>query len=173
MTKKRERYPPAGADKEHNPHAIFAPAIRDTRHGLYRELTKIDGRTRIALLKKNLRGALLEHFLAPAPAVAQIIADRCALKLIRAASFETFVLRGERPAPNADRDYLSLTESIRKDIQALWIMSRDNGPAKQPPDLETYLASLREAGKLIETESHPEPDPEPEPEKTLETKHLF
>jgi hypothetical protein len=71
------------------------------------------------------------------------------VKLIRAATYEAYVLtRDKPPAPNADRDYLSLTGSIRADIQALWIMAKDGAPERAVPDLQQYLTSLREAGKL-------------------------
>lgn len=155
--KKKIRGKPKGAGGVHSPHAIFAPALRSGKHGLYRDLSKIDGRTRIALIKKSLRNALLERFATPAPAVAQIIADRCALKLLRAASYETFILGGNVPAPSADRDYITLTASIRADIQLLHQMANDGGPADKEPSLKEYLEAIK-AGKLIPVEAEKEPD---------------
>jgi hypothetical protein len=50
-------------------------------------------------------------------------------------------LEGGKPAPNADRDYLSLTGSIRADIQTLWTISKDGNPKDPVPSLEEYLKS--------------------------------
>jgi hypothetical protein len=111
-------------------------------HGLYLGC-ELDMRTRPGKAIKKLIEALLERFPTPAPAQAQVIAQRCAFKLIRAASYEAFILKGGQAAPTADRDYLTLTGSIRADIQALWVMAKDGGTPDPVPDLATYLASLK------------------------------
>ena len=122
-----------------------------TIHGLYRALAadRVDLRTREGKAWQRLTGALLERFPAPAPGLAQMVAQRCAFKLIRSATFEAYVLRGGQPAPSAEQDYLRLTGSIRADIQTLWTMAREGAPERCAPDLETYLAGLQKTGKLI------------------------
>jgi len=127
-----------------NPHAIFAPAPRPGVHGLYIDPVKVDRRTRIAQLRKGLKAALLERFPAPAPAAAQLLADRTSVKLLRVAAYEAFILAGNLPSDKANQDYLSLTESIRKDLTMLWQMARDGG-SERVPDLREYLEILRRA----------------------------
>jgi hypothetical protein len=127
-----------------NPRAIFAPAPRPGVHGLYIDPVKVDRRTRIAQLRKGLKAALLERFPAPAPAAAQILADRAAVKILRVAAYEAFVLAGNSPSDTANQSYLSLCESIRKDLTTLWQMSRD-GVGEKVPDLREYLEILHRA----------------------------
>jgi hypothetical protein len=129
-----------------NPRAIFAPAPRPGVHGLYIDPVKVDRRTRIAQLRKGLKAALLERFPAPAPAAAQLLADRTSVKLLRVAAYEAFILAGNLPSDRANQDYLSLTESIRKDLTILWQMAKD-GVSERVPDLREYLEILRRAEK--------------------------
>lgn len=123
------------------------------KHGLYCDYTRleIDGRTRLGKARNRIRDALLAPFPAPAPAPAQVIADRCALKLIRAASYEVFVLTGNTPARTADIDYLALTNSLRADVQTLHQMARDGGPVERVPSLQEYLAGLK-SGQIVPVE---------------------
>jgi hypothetical protein len=129
-----------------NPRAIFAPAPRLGVHGLYLDPVKVDRRTRIAQLRKGLKAALLERFSAPAPAAAQILADRAAVKILRVAAYEAFVLAGNSPSDKANQDWLNLSESIRKDLTTLCQMARDGGGEKVP-DLREYLEILRREDK--------------------------
>jgi hypothetical protein len=153
-TKKNNSSNSMGATGEQSPHAIFPKPLPAVLHGLYIDLVgfQIDRRTRIAQTIKKLTFSLLERFSSPAPAAAQLLAQRTAFKLIRAASFEVFVLNGGKASERVESDYISLTESIRKDIQSLWLMAKDAGPDKPKPDLQTYLYSLQEAGKLHSVE---------------------
>jgi hypothetical protein len=135
-----------GVKKRLNPHAIYAPAPKPGVHGFYIDPVKVDGRTRVALLRKNLRNVLLERFSNPVPAAAQILADRTSVKLLRVAALESFILAGNLPSDRANQDYLSLTESIRKDLTILWQMAKD-GVGEKVPDLREYLEILRRAEK--------------------------
>lgn len=162
ITKKIKRNNPKGATGEQSPHAIFPKPLPAVLHGLYLDLTgfQLDRRTRIGQALTKLTHVLLERFPSPAPAMAQVLAQRCAVKLIRAASYEAFVLTktgDKEPALSADRDYLRLTGSIRADLQTLWLMAKDTGPDKPMPDLQTYLAGLQEAGKFQPAEAEGEP----------------
>ena len=149
---------PEAAPGVRSPHAILAPALRNSKHGLYRDLVKLDGRTRLSLIKGGLKKALLERFPDPIPAVAHILAERCAIKLIRVASYEGYILAGqENPAINADRDYLALTASIRADIQTLYLMAKEGPPEKAAPSLAEYLSAIR-SGQLVPVEASPEPE---------------
>jgi hypothetical protein len=76
-----------------------------------------------------------------------LLAQRCAFKLIRAGLFEAFILNGGKAVARAEEDYIRLTESIRKDLQTLWVMAKEGGGKDPVPDLEEYLETLKKAGK--------------------------
>ena len=143
-------------------------------HGLYFHPDKfvIDGRSALGQGIKRIVEALLERFSDPAPAVAKLLAQRTAYKLLRAASYEGWVLAGiQRPLARADRDYLKLTGSIRADIQTLYVMSKDAAPGDKTPDLKEYLAMLQKASQATlinpKGEAAPPPaneSPAPQPE---------
>jgi hypothetical protein len=135
-----------GVKKRLNPHAIYAPAPKPGVHGFYIDPVKVDGRTRVALLRKNLRNVLLERFSSPVPAAAQILADRASVKILRIAAFEAFILAGNSPSEGTNRNYLALCESVRRDLAMLWQMARD-GVGEKVPDLREYLEILRRAEK--------------------------
>jgi hypothetical protein len=124
--------------------------MKQLTHGLYfrPEKHKVDYRTRLGKTLKAVTAALLEQFPSPAPVIAQLLAQRTAFKLVRAASFETFLLQQiqEAPSLSADQDYLKLTASIRADIQTLFAMAKQGGPEKEAPDLQTYLEALKKGG---------------------------
>lgn len=124
--------------------------MRQLTHGLYfrPEKHKIDYRTRLGKSLKAVTEALLSQFPSPAPVIAQLLAQRTAFKLVRAASFETFILQQpqEAPALNADQDYIKLTASIRADIQALFAMAKQGEAEKEVPNLQAYLEALKKGG---------------------------
>jgi hypothetical protein len=124
--------------------------MRQLIHGLYFRLEKhkVDYRTRLGKTLKAVTAALLEQFPSPPPVAAQLLAQRTAFKLVRAANFEAFMLKEAQVAPalNADQDYLKLTASIRADIQTLFVMSKQGGPGKEIPDLQAYLEALKKGG---------------------------
>jgi hypothetical protein len=124
--------------------------LQTLAHGLYFRPDKfeIDHRSALGRALKDIVTSLLDRFPAQAPAMAQLLAQRCAYKLVRAASYETFVLTGkEAPALSADQDYLRLAGSIRADIQTLYLMAKDSAMVDQAPDLKEYLAMLKAAAK--------------------------
>jgi hypothetical protein len=125
-------------------------------HGLYfrPEKHKVDHRTRLGRALKGIVAALLEPFPSPAPVAAQLLAQRTAYKLVRAASYEAFVLsEAQAPALNADQDYLKLTASIRADLQTLHVMARHGGPDKDAPDLTAYLEALKKEAIPVKPQS--------------------
>ena len=141
-------------------------------HGLYFHPDKfvIDGRSSMGQGIKRIVEALLERFPEPAPAVAKLLAQRTAYKLLRAASYEGWVLSGvQPPCQRADLDYLKLTGSIRADIQVLYIMSKDAAPGDKTPDLKEYLEMLRKVSQATPINPKSEaalaanesPDPQP------------
>jgi hypothetical protein len=122
--------------------------LQTMAHGLYFDVTKfqIDGRSSLGKQIHRVLVALLEPFSKPIPAPAEMLARRTAYKLLRAASFEAYILGGGTPAPSTDQDYLRLTGSIRADLQLLHVMAKGNGGG-DAPDLKEYLEALRKASK--------------------------
>jgi hypothetical protein len=124
-------------------------------HGLYfrPEKHKIDHRTRLGRALKMIAQALLDQFPSPAPVAAQLLAQRAAYKLVRAASYEAWVLeksQAQAPALDSDMDYLKLTASIRADLQTLYAMARPGAQEKETPNLEAYLKALKEGAIPVE-----------------------
>jgi hypothetical protein len=103
--------------------AVKGPMMGATRHGLYFRADKLEIEPDSSLgifFKRTLEG-LLERFPDPPPLAAAALAQRLTYKLIRAASFEAYVLQsGEAPSPTADANYLHLAGSIRSDRACLW-----------------------------------------------------
>jgi hypothetical protein len=131
--------------------------LQTISHGLYFHPDKfaIDGRSTLGQALSKIVRNLLEPFPQPAPAMAQLLAQRCSYKLVRAASYEMSVISGNNtPALSADQDYLRLTGSIRSDIQAIYGMLKDGNLADRAPDLKEYLETLRKAAKaqVVEVE---------------------
>jgi hypothetical protein len=118
--------------------------LRVVNHGVYR---KLDGRCKEAKEFKNLVGLLIERFPEPAPPVVQLLAQRAAFKLIRVTAFETYVLLGNTPSPDSERTYLTLAGQIRQDLETLWRMAKETGPADRVPSLQEYLEALK-TGKV-------------------------
>jgi hypothetical protein len=137
-------------------YAVYPKDLPMLTHGLYRA-AKIDMRTRAGVAFKGLYQALLERFPSPAPVGAQVVAQRCAVKLVRAISFEVFYMSGNKTNPSADRDYLALTGSIRADIKLLHDMAKEGSPAEKVLSLQEYLESLKKANE----NEPPAPDPAP------------
>jgi hypothetical protein len=106
------------------------------KHGVYK---KLDGRLREAKEMKAVTKILLERFPDPPPADAQLLAQRVAFKLSRVASFEVFVLSGNTPSPDAERTYLTPEGQIRADIESLFRLAKEQGPAERVPTLAEYL----------------------------------
>ena len=121
-----------------------------TTHGLYfrPDQLEIVPDSPLAKLIDDTMAGLLERFPSPPPLAAVALAKIVTYKLIRAASFQAYVLQsGEAPAPTADANYLHLTGSIRADLSTLWGMNKDcnAAPDCRGPSLEEYLAALKEA----------------------------
>lgn len=152
MTMKKKRQKPKGAGEVQSPHAIFPKPIPRHRHGLFLALQrhKIDGRTRLARVLRETVALLLEGHKEPVPGPVQLLAQRCAFKLIRASLYEMAVLTGKESS--ADSYYLGLANSIRADLQALHQMREL--PSERIPTLGEYLREIRKGEiKLVAVES--------------------
>jgi hypothetical protein len=123
-----------------------AKVLNPTKHGLYFDPSKfkIDYRSRLGKAIKQVMGGLLEKYPRPVPPLVQFLAMRCAYKLIRAASYEAWIMTGEEaPGLQADRDYLSLTNSLRADLQALHLLAKDGGQTDKFPQLQEYIKAKK------------------------------
>ncbi len=131
--------------------------LQTMSHGLYFHPEKfaIDGRSTLGQALSKIVRSLLEPFPQPAPAMARLLAQRCAYKLVRAASYEMAILtKKTTPVLSADQDYLRITGSIRSDISAIYTMLKDGNLANQAPDLKEYLEMLKKAGQAMPAVMH-------------------
>ncbi|MCX5884610.1 MAG: hypothetical protein NT096_01635 [Proteobacteria bacterium] len=94
---------------------------------------KLDQRTKIAKLLKDLKAKLIEHLGGNVSFTERLLIDRIAHKCVKAHIYETnFFLNEEQ---GSDQHFLALVNSLRRDLQAL-------GLHKKPgtlPSLEGYL----------------------------------
>lgn len=149
--RKRELYSKGASGEQSNFPKLIRPRCRLT-HGLFFDPRNfyIDGRTRLSKTLKSITQALLERFPSPAPAGAQLIAQRAAFKAIRLAAFEHFILLGDgEPPPSTDQTYLTIASALRADIEALHRMSRDYAKESEIiPSLQDYLSEVKKAAAV-------------------------
>jgi hypothetical protein len=135
------------------PHRVIHALFYDPRNHY------LDGRTRIARTLRDIAFALLDPFRDPAPAGAMLLARRAAYKALRLAAFEHHVLTGkDAPAKTSDEAYLSISNSLRQDIETLHRLLKDGGPEDRVPDLQEYLEDLKKASNTAPVEVKAEPE---------------
>ncbi|MGA9755777.1 MAG: hypothetical protein WBV23_11625 [Desulfobaccales bacterium] len=138
-----------------SPYSLFPKPLRKVKHGLYMALERhdIDGRTRLAQVLRRATELLLEGHKEPAPGPAQLLAQRCAVKLIRAASYEAALLGGKvELGAGTEKDYLMLCNSIRADIMAMSALAKDGQLPEKAPSLQEYLDALK-SGQIVSVEA--------------------
>lgn len=152
MTNKKDNKSGKGAGGLPSNHAIFAPAYpRRFDHALFFDPAKhrLDEPTRIARTLAAIIQKLLEHFPDPAPIGSYILAKRAEFKALRLTIFENTILKGgSEPAPSTDQAYLSLSGSLRGDIESLFRMAKEGAPIEREPSLGEYLEAIN-SGKLV------------------------
>ena len=121
------------------------------RHSLYYDARKfhVDYRTAFGRMLRSIERALLEQFKGEPPVTARLIAQRTSFKLMRAATYESAVIKScENPSRNADLDYVTLTNSIRTDLTLLAGMAQQSAQPDTPdtPDLQKYLSLAGKKG---------------------------
>jgi hypothetical protein len=153
MTNKKNSRSHQGAPGVQSPHAIFPKPIPKTRIGLYLALERHgrDGRTRPVQVIHRIVEILLENHKEPVPGPARLLAQRCAVKIVKAAVFEGNFLAGAEYGIDAPKDYLAWSGSIRADIMALHQLAKEGGPPERGPSLGEYLAALKD-GRLVPVE---------------------
>jgi len=120
-------------------------------HGLYADLAKrkIDGRTKLAKAMREARTGLIQLFPGgQTNAAAGLLIDRILFKALKLSLYETQDLKGmEGLSPGSEQRYLNMANSLREDIRLLTALAQKQTPEKEVPDLQEYLAALKEAGK--------------------------
>jgi hypothetical protein len=127
------------------------PRGRPVSHCLFIDPVKQGGDKRSSLYRLNEKTVklLLEPFPEPVPAGAMLIARQAAYKAIRLRSFELQVLIGQiQPPASTDHLYLSFSNSLTKDLEALHRMARESSPPERVPSLHEYLEALK-SNKII------------------------
>jgi hypothetical protein len=103
---------------------------------------KMDGRARDAKWLKQITQGLVSGFLEPVPPAAQLIAKQAAFKALSLVKFECFVLSGGDPSKTADATYLSLSNSLRADLESLARMAKEPRP-EEPMTLQEYIRQVK------------------------------
>lgn len=141
-----------------------AGTLTPVKPGIFTDWSKIkkgDGRTREKKFLKSIIKGLLELFPKSAPPAAQLIAGQASFKALSVMKFEHFVLSGGEPSETASAAYLTLSNSLRKDLETLSRMQKDGGPVEKIPDLKEYLEILKKADPAVKVKADPSPKPEP------------
>jgi hypothetical protein len=119
---------------------------------IYKSISELDGRTWVARRLKKVRKGLLEGFPYPAPYRVQILADLCAIKIVRINIYQANVLSGVIESMDSSENLcLSMMNSATRDLEALDRLARQYAPTERTPTLQEYLKTLQE-GRLIEVE---------------------
>jgi hypothetical protein len=160
MKNDSEEKPGKDRKRPQSPYSIFPKPLRKVKHGLYMTLAhhEIDGRSRLAQVLRRATELLLESHKEPAPGPAQLLAQRCAVKLIRVVAYEAALLGGKVPlGAGTEKDYLMLCNSIRADIMALSSLAREGSAPERVPSLAEYLDALK-SGKIMPVEAEAQGD---------------
>lgn len=134
-----------------------AGTLAPVKPGIFTDWSKIkkgDGRTREKKFLKSIVKGLLEFFPKSPPPAAQLIAGQASFKALSVMKFEHFVLSGGEPSETASAAYLTLSNSLRRDLETLSRMQKDGGPVEKTLNLPEYLAAKakEEAERLAAAE---------------------
>ena len=109
---------------------------KPAKHGLFAIFNeaKLDGRTRLGKVVKNLRKELVNHC-GGSPSIAErLLIDRVIQKTVKCHLYEMGLMRN--PDQGARDHYLALANSLRHDLQALGIKKR----GRDMTELAEYLS---------------------------------
>ena len=104
-------------------------------HSSVERLLRVDGRTRLGKLMKDIRGALVEHIGGEPNAAQQLLIHAATIKQVRLILVEAYVLENGSLADGDKHGYLAWSNSLRRDLEALGIA----GKRGEAPDLRTYI----------------------------------
>jgi len=130
----------------------LASIIPNFRHGLFLDVSKIDGRTRLGRTVKGIKDALREYKGEPT-IVSEMLIHRIVFKAVRLTLHEISVLKD--PSIVESDAYLPMANSLRLDLQALEKMA-DSG--KKAPDLDEYLKTAYSEGGRDKTRKRSWPE---------------
>jgi hypothetical protein len=135
-----------GQNPEHLPNR--APGQFTIKHGLYLDLEKfrIDGRSALGQAISKSRAALSELFPNGPDAAANALISRVVYKSLRCELFETWDMASGEASATSIQHYITLSNSLRNDLNALMSMA-DREKPPQAPDLHEYLAGLEKVNR--------------------------
>ncbi len=110
------------------------------RHGGYRQLRQLDGRSREAKIIREIQAALVDA-LGGDPSPQQIlIIQRACVKALRCAAMEHEILSRDGDVPDSlQHDYLRWSRELRSDLLALGLDRR----SAEVADLKSYLQDAK------------------------------
>ena len=125
------------------------PPNYSIKHGLYLELEKWKLDLRSALGQSITRSK--EAFAAMFPngpnAAASVLISQIIYKALRLETFQNWDYSTGEATPTAMQHYINLSNSLRKDLQVLTDMAKNQSPNQDDPDLKEYLESIKKASK--------------------------
>jgi len=109
------------------------------KSGMWLDLArvKLDRRTKIAKLIKEVKANLIEHLGENVSFTEQLLIDRIVFKCVKAKIYETNYFLNEDQG--SDQHFLALVNSLRRDLQALGLHKKTG----KMPGLEDYLKGKR------------------------------
>jgi len=119
------------------------------KHGLYVDLEKykIDGRSALGQAIARAKEALGSIFPDGPNAAAQLLIQRMVYKIMRLEVFENWDFTTGEAGEAPIRNYVFLSNSLRKDLQLLCSMAKEQEVSKDDPDLKEYLETVKKAAK--------------------------
>ena len=119
------------------------------KHGLYLNLKKyrIDGRSALGQAIAKSKEAMKAMFPEGPSAAASILIGQIIYKTIRLETFMNWDYATAEATPTALQHYTNLSNSLRKDLQVLMDMAKNQSPNQDDPDLKEYLESIKRAAK--------------------------
>jgi hypothetical protein len=119
------------------------------QHGLYLSIERyrINGQSPLGAALNRVKAALGEMFPNGPNGAARLLIKRMAYKIMRLEAFENWDMVTGEASPTAQQHYISLSNSLRNDLQTLANMAKQQSPESGDPDLREYLDTLKRAAK--------------------------
>jgi hypothetical protein len=121
-----------------------------TRHGLHADLSKrkIDGRSAVGRALNRISNGLAKIFPEGPDMAASLLIDRICFKSLNLALYEATIVNSLAEATQAgEQSYLSMSGSLRSDLQLLTSLAKSQIPNQSDPDLMEYLEAIKKAAK--------------------------
>ncbi len=106
------------------------------RHGAYRSLTKMDGRTKEAQALQQVEAELVSAVGGDPSPQEILIIKRASVKALRCALMEVVLMRDRNPSHELEQNYIRWSRDLREDLKAIGLRRRER---KIAADLNEYI----------------------------------